>query len=462
MALISPVLMQRFDIPGPRYTSYPTADRFAPDPEGHALVAALEQRAQDGAPAPLSLYVHVPFCESVCYYCGCNKVITKDHGKAQDYLHYLELEGRLVAGHMERAGGGRAVVAQLHLGGGSPTFLSDADLSRLVTTLRTQFAFQDGAECSIEVDPRTVDATRLAHLRALGFNRISFGVQDFDPTVQAAVHRVQSYAQVASLMEDARALRFDSINVDLIYGLPHQDATSFQRTLEQVTTLHPDRIALYAYAHLPARFKPQRRINARALPGAELKLQMLDLAIRKFLEHGYEYIGMDHFALPEDQLAQVKRNGQLQRNFQGYHANPGADLVGLGVSAISQVGRAYSQNVKTLAAYYAALDAGKLPVERGLTLNEDDLVRRDVIMRLMCQGRLNFEMLERCYGIQFENYFEDALQRVREFEAFDLVTRTPAGLEVSKAGWFLVRAIAMAFDKYLWQHADHHRFSKVL
>ncbi|MDE2343532.1 MAG: oxygen-independent coproporphyrinogen III oxidase, partial [Betaproteobacteria bacterium] len=282
MSLISPALMQRFDIPGPRYTSYPTADRFLPDGEAHAFTQALALRSAGDA-LPLSLYVHLPFCESVCYYCGCNKVITKDHSKSQDYLRYLEKESALVSGHLGEASGRRAAVAQLHLGGGSPTFLSDEELARLVASLKTRFDFREDAECSIEIDPRTVNEARLAHLRRLGFNRLSFGVQDFDPVVQAAVHRVQPYEQVAALMASARALHFDSINVDLIYGLPHQNPESFARTLDQVIALRPDRIALYAYAHLPARFKPQRRIDAAALPGADLKLQMLDDAIRRFI-----------------------------------------------------------------------------------------------------------------------------------------------------------------------------------
>ncbi|MDE2260058.1 MAG: oxygen-independent coproporphyrinogen III oxidase [Betaproteobacteria bacterium] len=461
MELITPDLMRRFDIPGPRYTSYPTADRFIPDPEGASLVGALRDRAS-GPTLPMSLYIHVPFCESVCYYCACNKVITKDHGKARDYLRYLELEINQVSGHLAGPQGQLSPVSQLHFGGGSPTFLSDAELSDLVARLRARFEFVAGAECSIEIDPRTVDGARLAHIRQLGFNRVSFGVQDFDPRVQEAIHRVQPFEQVEALMKEARALHFDSINVDLIYGLPHQGPTSFARTLEQVVRIRPDRIALYAYAHLPARFKPQRRIDALVLPGADLKLRMLDQAIEKFLEQGYEYIGMDHFALPEDLLARVKREGKLQRNFQGYHTNAGSDLVGFGVSAISQVGRAYSQNVKTLAEYYAALDQGRLPVERGLTLNDDDLLRREVIMSLMCQGRVSFEPLERRYGIRFVEYFYEPLERIREFENFGLVVRNATEIEVSKAGWFFVRAVAMAFDKYLWQHTDHHRFSKVL
>ncbi len=461
MPLITPDLMRRFDIPGPRYTSYPTADRFLPDPEGRVLKQALEVRAAEAA-LPMSLYVHVPFCESVCYYCACNKVITKDHTKVQDYLRYLEREIHQVSHHLVGPTGRLSPVSQLHFGGGSPTFLSDEELTALVQLLRSRFEFVEGAEYSIEIDPRTVNATRLAHVRALGFNRVSFGVQDFDPQVQLAVHRVQPYEQVETLMAQARALRFDSINVDLIYGLPHQSQASFTRTLEQVAALRPDRIALYAYAHLPARFKPQRRIDAAHLPGADLKLGMLDMAIETFLEQGYDYIGMDHFSLPQDLLAQVKREGRLQRNFQGYHTNAGSDLVGFGVSAISQVGRAYSQNLKTLTEYYAAIDAGRLPVDRGLTLTEDDLIRREVIMSLMCQGGIDFHALEQRYAIDVSTYFEDALMRIREFEQFDLVRRTATGLQVSKAGWFFVRAISMAFDKYLWLHSDHQRFSKVL
>ncbi len=461
MELITPDLMRRFDIPGPRYTSYPTADRFVPDPEGTALVGALRERAS-GPALPMSLYIHVPFCESVCYYCACNKVITKDHGKVQDYLRYLELEINHVSGHLAGSKGLLSPVSQLHFGGGSPTFLSDTELSDLVARLKARFEFVAGAECSIEIDPRTVDGARLAHIRQLGFNRVSFGVQDFDPRVQEAIHRVQPFEQVEALMKEARALHFDSINIDLIYGLPHQGPTSFERTLEQVVSIRPDRIALYAYAHLPARFKPQRRIDALVLPGADLKLRMLDQAIEKFLQQGYEYIGMDHFALPDDLLARVKREGKLQRNFQGYHTNAGSDLVGFGVSAISQVGHAYSQNVKTLAEYYSALDQGRLPVERGLTLNDDDLLRREVIMSLMCQGKVSFEPLERRYGIRFVDYFDEALERIREFENFGLVVSNAAEIKVSKAGWFFVRAVAMAFDKYLWQHSDHHRFSKVL
>ncbi len=461
MDVIAPELMRRFDIPGPRYTSYPTADRFKVEPDAASLVGALRARAS-GPALPMAIYIHIPFCDSVCYYCACNKVITKDHSKATDYLTYLEKEIDLVSRQLAGPQGERSTVSQLHLGGGSPTFLTDDELAGLVTRLRNRFQIQENAECSIEIDPRTVDSQRLAHLRQLGFNRVSFGVQDFDTQVQVAVHRVQPFEMVKSLMEQARALKFDSINMDLIYGLPHQTPISFARTLDQISELRPDRIALYAYAHLPARFKPQRRIDVLMLPGANLKLQMLDLAIARLLEEGYEYIGMDHFALPNDELAVVKREGRLQRNFQGYHTNAGSDLLGFGVSAISQVGRAYSQNVKTLIEYYAALDDSHLPVDRGLTLSDDDDLRREVIMSLMCQGAASIPALEKKYGIVFSEYFDEALIRLSEFESFGLVSCDKEEIKVSKAGWFFVRAIAMAFDKYLWQHADHQRFSKVL
>ncbi|NDU86488.1 MAG: oxygen-independent coproporphyrinogen III oxidase [Ferrovum sp.] len=457
---ITPVLMKRFDIPGPRYTSYPTADRFLPDSQGKHLIDALNQRSSAAESLPLALYVHLPFCESVCYYCACNKVITKDHSKVAEYLRYLDKEMGLMVSYLPDPA--RRMVSQLHLGGGSPTFLDDEELTQLMNGLRAHFPFESGCECSIEVDPRTVTTSRLTHLRDLGFNRLSFGVQDFDPKVQQAVHRVQPFEQVAALMQDARTLGFDSVNLDLIYGLPHQSPESFDQTLRQVLEVQPDRIALYAYAHLPARFKPQRRIHAEDLPQAADKVHMLDQAIHAFMAHGYDYIGMDHFALPDDQLAQVKREGRLQRNFQGYHTNAGADLIGLGVSAISQAGQAYSQSVKTLEEYYAALDGAMLPVERGLTLDDDDLIRRDVIMTLMCQGRINFDAVERQYGIEFSSYFAEALARLQEFEIEGLLIRTLAGLEVSKLGWFFVRAMAMSFDKYLWRHQDHQRFSKVL
>jgi oxygen-independent coproporphyrinogen-3 oxidase len=366
MNQVTPELLQRYDIAGPRYTSYPTADRFVEAFTAADYGQALVQR-RSGAAAlaqPLSLYVHIPFCESLCYYCACNKIITKHKERAATYLRYLAREVDL---HTQALGVGQTVT-QLHLGGGSPTFLSDAELRELMAMLRRSFTMVPGGEYSIEIDPRTVDGGRLAVLAELGFNRLSFGVQDFDADVQKAVHRIQPFEQVSTLMEQAREIGFDSINIDLIYGLPRQTPESFARTLAQVQQLRPDRIALYAYAHLPERFKPQRRILQADLPGAASKVEMLSQSLAAFLSAGYVYIGMDHFALPNDSLAVAKRQGRLHRNFQGYSTQPDCDLIGLGVSAIGRIGATYSQNAKTMEEYCDALDHGRLPVVRGLAL----------------------------------------------------------------------------------------------
>ncbi|OWQ91554.1 oxygen-independent coproporphyrinogen III oxidase [Roseateles aquatilis] len=439
-------LLRRFDVAGPRYTSYPTADRFHEGVDGDRHGQALALRAfGPAATQPASVYVHIPFCESVCYYCACNKVVTRHHERAAEYLDALEIEMERVRERL----GERPAVSQLHLGGGTPTFLSDRELARLTALLHRHFQVAENAEISIEVDPRTIDMTRLRHLRMLGFNRLSYGVQDVDPDVQRAVHREQSVESIAALMDAARELGFRSINVDLIYGLPLQTPASFARTIEQVAALRPDRVALYGYAHLPHRFKPQRRIEASALPAAGDKLRMLSGAIAGFLSRGYSYIGMDHFALADDPLAVAKREGRLHRNFQGYSTQPDCDLIALGVSAISKVGAHFAQNAKTLPDYYAALREGRLPVERGLALNQDDLVRRDVIMALMCQGRLAFEPIERSHGISVPDYFGPELARLRRMEADGLVTVEPGAVQVTPMGWFFVRAVAMAFDRYL-------------
>ncbi|RZI57991.1 MAG: oxygen-independent coproporphyrinogen III oxidase [Rubrivivax sp.] len=439
-------LLRRFDIAGPRYTSYPTADRFHAglDAERHGELLALRAFGP-AARQPMSLYVHIPFCESVCYYCACNKVVTRHHERAAAYVDALEVEMGLV----HRRLGDRALVSQLHFGGGTPTFLADRELSMLMALLHRHFRLAADAEISIEVDPRTIDVARLRHLRTLGFNRLSFGVQDFDPDVQRAVHREQSLESVAALIGASRDLGFRSINVDLIYGLPLQTPTSFARTVEQVATLRPDRIALYGYAHLPQRFKPQRRIEPAALPPPGDKLRMLSGAIAGFIARGYSYIGMDHFALADDPLAVAKREGRLHRNFQGYSTQPDCDLVALGVSAISKLGASYAQNVKTLPEYYAALREGRLPVERGLALDQDDLVRRDAIMALMCQGRLDFEPIERSHGIVAAEYFATELVRLGQMAADGLVTIEPRAVQVTTMGWFFVRAVAMVFDRYL-------------
>jgi oxygen-independent coproporphyrinogen III oxidase len=457
---VSESLLTRYDISGPRYTSYPTADRFVEAFTADDYAQALAQR-RSGAAAfalPLSLYVHIPFCESLCYYCACNKIITKHHDKAATYLRYLSREVDL---HTERMGTGQ-MVSQLHLGGGTPTFLNDAELRELMAMLRRSFNFAPGGEYSIEVDPRTIDVARLDTLAELGFNRLSFGVQDFDPAVQKAVHRIQPAEQVFALVEAARARGFESINVDLIYGLPQQSPESFDRTLAQVIALRPDRIALYAYAHLPERFKPQRRISTVALPGAASKVSMLSHSLAAFMGAGYVYVGMDHFALPSDSLAVAKRQGRLHRNFQGYSTQPDCDLIALGVSAIGRIGATYSQNAKTLDEYYDYLDQGRFPVVRGLAVTRDDLVRRAVIMALMCQGQLQFESINLAYLLDFKEYFAKELEALELLQEQGMVLVDDSGIQVTAQGWFFVRAVAMVFDKYLQTDRNRARFSKII
>lgn len=460
-AVPSQDLLQRMDRPGPRYTSYPTADRFTPDFDTAALQRVLgerRQRDEQGLATPLSVYVHVPFCESVCYYCACNKVITKHHERAAPYLDALGREIELLTSEI----GWQRPVAQVHLGGGSPTFLSDDELAELMLMLRDAFFLRPDAEVSIEVDPRTVTPARLAHLRALGFERISFGIQDFDPAVQKAVHRVQSFESVRDLIAQARALGFRSINADLIYGLPCQTPESFARTIAQVGELRPDRIALYAYAHLPERFKPQRRIDAASLPSPVARVEMLAAAMAGFLGRGYDYIGMDHFALPDDPLAVARRQGTLHRNFQGYSTHPDCDLVGLGVSAIGRIGDSFYQNEKALPDYLAALETDRLPVARGWTLDADDLVRRDIIMALMCHGRVDFAAIEGAHGVRMREAFAEELARLRPMADDGLVALAQDAIEVTAAGWYVVRAVALVFDRYLRDGARREHFSRMV
>jgi oxygen-independent coproporphyrinogen III oxidase len=460
MTHISPELLRRFDISGPRYTSYPTADRFveAFSPTDYEQALAQRRAGPAALALPLSLYVHIPFCESLCYYCACNKIITKHHSRSAEYLRYLSREIDL---HTQHLGLGQTVT-QLHLGGGTPTFLSDDELRELMAMLRRSFALVPGGEYSIEIDPRTVDGTRLNTLAEMGFNRISFGVQDFDPEVQKAVHRIQPVEQVFALVEQARAIGFDSINVDLIYGLPKQTPESFSRTLAQVSELRPDRIALYGYAHLPERFKPQRRIISADLPGGPSKVAMLAQSLDAFSNAGYVYVGMDHFALPNDALAVAKRQGRLHRNFQGYSTQPDCDLIALGVSAIGKVGATYSQNAKTMEEYCDALDHGKLPVVRGLALSRDDLARRAVIMSLMCQGQVLFESIELAWLLDFRDYFAAEIEAVNDLADKGLVTIDEVGIQVTPMGWYFVRAVAMVFDRYLQADRNRAKFSRII
>lgn len=421
--------LRQFDKPGPRYTSYPTADRFHEGFGPADALRVLAERHASGTDAPLSLYVHIPFCEQLCYYCGCNKIITKHHDRAGPYLDALEAELRLV---VQTLGRGRPV-SQLHFGGGSPTFLDDDELTRLMRSIGEAFRLTPDSEVSIEVDPRTVTPQRLAHFRTLGFNRLSFGVQDFDPDVQKAVHREQSFEMVQGLMKSARELGYVSINADLIYGLPKQTPESFDRTLAQVNELRPDRIALYAYAHLPERFKPQRRIVWADLPVASSKVSMLSRSLDAFTEAGYVYVGMDHFALPEDALAIAKRQGRLHRNFQGYCSHDAGDLIALGVSSISSVGDVYAQNDKLLDGYYRRIERGELPAVRGIVLDADDFVRREAINALMSEFRLEWAELDARRGIDSRRWLAESIEALAPLADAGVVRVDERGVEVTPA-----------------------------
>ena len=460
MTAVSSNLFGNFEGSGNRYNSYPTPDRFVEACAAGNHVRALEQRREGTAliSLPLSLYVHIPFCQSLCHFCACNKIITKNPERAQLYLRYL---GREIDLYVARLGTGQAV-SQLHLGGGTPTFFTDDELRALMGMLRRGFSLAAGGDYSIEVDPRTVDPNRVAALSEMGFNCLSLGVQDFDAAVQKAIHRIQETDQVFALVEAARRSRFDAVNIDLIYGLPLQTPESFERTLVQVEALRADRVALYAYAHFPERFKSQRRIVMAELPSATASTTMLSRARAVFKEAGYVYVGMDQFALPDDALAVAKRQGRLHRNFQGYSTQPDCDLVGLGVSAISRVGPIYSQNAETLDDYYDHLNQGRLPVVRGLALSRDDLLRRTIIMALMCQGQVQFEPVELAYLIDFHVYFASELDALRELVDQGLVTVTDSDIQVTSSGWFFVGAVAMVFDRYLQADRNRERFSRII
>ncbi|HET9668912.1 MAG TPA: oxygen-independent coproporphyrinogen III oxidase [Casimicrobiaceae bacterium] len=451
-------LVRKYDGHGPRYTSYPTADRFDTGFGAADYVAAIQTRNACSASRPLSLYVHLPFCNTICYYCACNKIVTRNRAHAARYLDHLEREIAQVASLVE----GEPRVTQLHWGGGTPTFLAHDEMRRLMEALRRPFAFDHDAEISIEVDPRKVEHGTVAFLADLGFNRMSIGVQDFDPVVQIAVNRVQSEAQTRSVIDEARAARFGSINIDLIYGLPRQTVAGFATTLDKVIAAAPDRIALYSYAHVPQLFKSQRRIAAADLPAPEAKLDILAHAIARLTAAGYVYIGMDHFARPDDELAVAQREHRLHRNFQGYSTRAECDLLGFGVSAIGKVGDAYVQNVKTLDAYYERVAASALPVLRGRTLDREDLLRRDVIQRLMCDFALRFADVERAHAVRFAEHFEAELAALRSLADDGIVEIDRDSLVVTPVGRLLVRVVAMVFDAYLPEHRQAPRYSRVV
>ncbi len=459
--VFDPQIIRRFDVNGPRYTSYPTADRFVEAFDSDAAKLWLGKRTIGGIGRPLSLYFHIPFCNTICYYCACNKIITKDHGRSAKYLKYLGKELALQGASLEGRDGEHEVI-QLHWGGGTPTFLSHDEMRQLMGETRKHFKLLDGGEYSIEVDPRKVDTATVALLGELGFNRMSVGVQDFDERVQVAVNRVQSEEETATVIDAARANGFKSVSVDLIYGLPHQTVMGFNRTLERVLAMGPDRLSIYNYAHLPSLFKPQRRIAEPDLPSADSKLQILALAIKKLTEAGYVFIGMDHFAKPDDELAVAQRQGRLHRNFQGYSTYADCDMLSFGISSISKVGPTYSQNVKTLDEYYDRLDARMLPVFRGIELNADDILRRAIIQALMCHFELSLESIESAHLIDFHQYFAAELDDLKEMERAGLLTVEREWITVLPPGRLLVRIIAMVFDRYLRADRQRTRYSKVI
>lgn len=450
-------LIHRYDVAGPRYTSYPTAVQFHTQVSAFDLLHALRESRK--ASRPLSLYVHLPFCANICYYCACNNVITKDRGRAQAYLQRLEHEIQMLACHLAPG----QLVEQLHLGGGTPTFLSHDELRRLMAQLRLHFNLldDDSGDYGIEIDPREADWSTMGLLRELGFNRVSLGVQDLDPTVQRAINRMQSLEETRAIVEAARTLQFRSVNIDLIYGLPTQNPQTFSHTVDKVIDLQPDRLSVFNYAHLPERFMPQRRIDVADLPDAESKLLMLERTVEQLGKAGYRYIGMDHFALPDDELATAQEDLTLQRNFQGYTTHGHCDLIGLGVSAISQVGELYSQNSSDLNEYLRLLDSDQPATRRGLICNDDDRIRRAIIQQLICHFTLDFGEIEKTFCIDFRDYFSEAWPQLLGMASDGLITLSETGIEVRPAGRLLVRAVCMVFDTYLTRQ-NRQQFSQVI
>ena len=462
-ALFNEDLIRRYDKSGPRYTSYPTAVQFHTgfDEQAYRAMAARTNELSRAAaqPTPLSLYFHIPFCNTVCFYCGCNKVVTKDRSRARPYLDRVYKEIALQAALFDS----NRIVEQLHWGGGTPTFISHDEMRELMQVTREHFQLcdDDSGEYSIEIDPREVTRETIVLLRELGFNRLSLGVQDFDPQVQKAVNRIQPEAQTMAALNAAREEGFKSISIDLIYGLPFQSAASFQSTIDKILQAAPDRLSVFNYAHLPEMFKPQRRINAADLPSAAEKLAILRNTINQLTEGGYVYIGMDHFAKPDDELAVAQRSGTLYRNFQGYSTHADCDLIAMGITSISKVGNSYSQNVKTLEEYYDLMDEGRLPVYRGIELDADDLLRREIITQLICHYKLDIAATERQFGITFSDYFATELNALQQMQKDGLLTVDSNAIHVLPAGWLLIRNVCMVFDRYL-KTTEEQRYSKVI
>ena len=454
-----PELMQRYDREGPRYTSYPTAMQFR-ELEAHCYESAAATSRGAIDKSPLSLYVHIPFCYSPCFYCGCNKIITRQVERSDPYTARLLKEISMRSAYFDA----NREVEQLHLGGGTPTFLTPERLSALIDTLDRFFRLTNSAarDYSIEIDPRTVDASYIRHLAELGFNRISIGVQDFDPEVQKAINRIQPIELVQQTLDSARENGFGSINFDLIYGLPRQNLASLAATLDRVIEMLPNRLAVYGYAHMPQVFKAQRQLQQSELPNAATRLALLQLAVNKLTAAGYLYIGMDHFALPSDSLAQARESGTLHRSFQGYTTHASRDLVSLGVSAIGQVGNLYIQNHKTLAGYNEAVDQGVLPSFRGVTMSADDVIRKDVIQQIMCHGTIDIPATEKRFGIEFDAYFQAESARLATLEADGLIEASTRRIDLTPRGRLLMRNVAMAFDAYGPAAAQKAPLSRVI
>ena len=455
--VLDDALIAKYDQSGPRYTSYPTAVQFH-EGFGNADYERIARKSNETG-NPLSLYFHIPFCDTICFYCACNKVATKDRSKGREYLSRVYREIALQAELFDDD----RPVTQLHWGGGTPTFISHDEMRELMKVTGDHFQLlpDDQGEYSIEIDPREATAETVALLREIGFNRMSLGVQDFDPQVQKAVNRIQTEEETLAVLQAARKEGFRSVSIDLIYGLPFQNRERFERTLDRVIEVGPDRLSVFNYAHLPHAFKPQRRIDAKDLPRPEEKLEILHMTAQKLADAGYVYIGMDHFARPDDELAIAQREGTLYRNFQGYSTHADCDLIGLGVTSIGMVGNCYAQNLKDLQAYYDRLDAGELAVFRGLELSREDELRRDVITRLICNFVLDFEAVEKQWSIDFRHHFADELERLQEMVADGLLEITDQGIRVLPVGRMLIRNICMVFDAYLKQ-SPQQRFSRVI
>ncbi len=456
----NPELVKRYDVAGPRYTSYPTAVQFHEGFDAEAYRRYVTESNNELIPSPLSLYVHLPFCRSLCYYCGCTKKVTRHEEQGVAYLDLLAREIEMRGGLFDRD----RKVTQLHFGGGTPTFFNDAQLERLMTQLGHAFHFSTNKdrEFSIEVDPRTVDGKRLARLADIGFNRISLGVQDINPEVQKAVNRIQDPNATLEMVSASRALGFNSVSIDLIYGLPLQTTESFRQTLETVMAAQPDRLAVYNYAHMPHVFRSQRMINEADIPSPQTKLNLMELTIQMLTEAGYIYIGMDHFALPDDELSIAQRKGHLHRNFQGYSTRSECDLIGLGVSAIGKIGDCYVQNLKELPHWSAAVTSGVLPIWRGISLNAEDSLRRAVIESIMCHGRVDFDDFGQRFNIDFSEHFALEIHQLDNLAKDGLIELGEEGFTVTPEGRLLLRSVAMVFDEYLQAASKQPRFSRVI